>query len=148
MWLTSDLQILAGVFLIVCSYHVQEGSGHFLVLHGFSHIWCSLPAPGLLCATPMGLLAFPHQHHGSLCPPSYTVNMYFPHCCLHGKQTEGIEAALRAGSSRESGMILKGSLFWRQKVTASMKAGGSGWVGRRIGHMPGQSQVSCSKPQF
>ena len=70
------------------------------------------------------------------------VNIHSPNCGLHGKQTGGVEVTLRIGFSGEPGVIFKGNLFCRQKVTAPVRMGGSRWIGRWIEHTPGQSQVS------
>lgn len=54
----------------------------------------------------------------------------------------GVEGTLRIGYSREADMVFKRSLFCGQKVTASVKMGGSGPGGRWVGQMAGQNQVS------
>lgn len=94
------------------------------------------------------MLIFSPQHHYSLYTLSSIVKICFRNCCLHGKQTRGVQGALRIRCSRESGVIFKGSLFCRQKITASVTTGVSSRVGRWIGQMLGQNQVSWSNPRF
>lgn len=67
---------------------------------------------------------------------------YSANCGLQGKQTGGVEGALRIGYSREADMVFKRNLSCGQKVTASVKMGGSGPGGRWVGQMAGQNQVS------